>query len=240
MDLDHYWDIAEEDLEIPNPVTDRKLRLLDDYCDIRDGLKVLDIGCGKAWLLRQWAEKYAIEATGLESNPRFVAFASARPPKRGNIDYVTGPASAFAAPKNAFDVVMCFGTGEMLGGFVAAVDWMVAAARPGGSVVIGETTLKHRPLSAQNHVLPHDVVETIGIIERHGAEVSATISASEADFERYASHHRHSTLAWARRNPKHPNTAATLAKSRADWMAYLGWTRPHYGWTIFVARKADQ
>ena len=70
--------------------------------------------------------------------------------------------------------------------------------------------------------------------------VSATISASEADFERYSSHHRHSTLAWARRNPKHPNTVATLAKSRADWMAYLGWTRPHYGWTIFVARKADQ
>src|SRR6218665_1424129 len=55
-----YWAIAEADIEIQNPVTDRKLRLLDDYCDIRDGLRVLDVGCGKAWLLRQWAEKHAI------------------------------------------------------------------------------------------------------------------------------------------------------------------------------------
>lgn len=237
MDLDHYWDIAGKDLEIQNPVTDRKLRLLDDYCDIRDGLSVLDIGCGKAWLIRQWGEKFAIEATGLESNPRFIAYASERQPARSHIRYVPGPASAFEAPLDSFDIVMCLGASEALGGFVPAVDWMVAAARPGGSVVIGEMTLKNRPHAAQDHVLPHDTVETIGIIERHGAEVSATISASEADFERYASHNRHSTLAWARRNPNDPNCTATLAKSRADWMAYLGWTRPHYGWTIFVGRK---
>jgi cyclopropane fatty-acyl-phospholipid synthase-like methyltransferase len=238
MDLDHYWDVAEEDLEIQNPVTDRKLRLLDDYCDIRDGLSVLDIGCGKAWLIRQWAQKFAIEATGLENNPRFVTYAAGRPPARGHIRYVPGPASAFIAPENSFDIVLCLGASEALGGFVGAIDWMVAAAKPGGSVVIGDLTLKHRPISAQDHILPHDVVDTVGIIERHGAEVSATISASEADFERYVSHHRHSTLAWARDHAGHPDHAAALAKSRADWMAYLGWIRPYYGWTIFVGRKA--
>ena len=44
MDLKDYWAIAEADIEIQNPVTDRKLRLLDDYCDIRDGLRVMDMG----------------------------------------------------------------------------------------------------------------------------------------------------------------------------------------------------
>ncbi len=70
-----YWAIAEADIEIQNPMTDRKLRLLEDYCDVRDGLKVLDVGCGKAWVMRQWAERYDIEGTGLETNPAFLDFA---------------------------------------------------------------------------------------------------------------------------------------------------------------------
>ena len=72
MDILQYWAIADRDVEIQNPITDRKLRLLEDYCDVRDGLKVLDVGCGKAWLLRQWAERHAIEGTGNDINPRFL------------------------------------------------------------------------------------------------------------------------------------------------------------------------
>ena len=75
MNQSDYWAIAEADIEIQNPVTDRKLRLLDDYCDVRDGLKVLDVGCGKAWVMRQWADRYDIDGTGLETNPAFLSFA---------------------------------------------------------------------------------------------------------------------------------------------------------------------
>ncbi len=77
----------------------------------------------------------------------------------------------------------------------------------------------------------------IGVIDRHDAEVSATISASEADFERYASHHRHATLTWAREHKTHPDHAEVLKKSRDDWLHYQREIRPMLGWTIFVARK---
>ena len=237
MNLDNYWAIAERDLEIQNPITDRKLRLLDDYCDIRDGLSVLDVGCGKAWVMRGWAERFAIEGVGLETNRTFIEFAASRPPKRGRISYVPGPAQSFKATQNSFDIVMCLGATFALGGLVQAIDWMVAAARPGGSIVLGELTLKHRPFAPGKEVLPHDALDTIAIIERHGAEVSATISASDADFERYVSHHRHSTLTWAREHPTHPEHGEILARSRADWTYYLKWIRPHLGWTIFVGRK---
>ena len=66
MDDRDYWAIAERDLDIQNPVTDRKMRLLEDYCGLLDGLSVLDIGCGKAWLMRQWAERWDIRGTGLD------------------------------------------------------------------------------------------------------------------------------------------------------------------------------
>ena len=238
LDLDNYWTIAEEDLEIGNPVTDRKLRLLDDYCDIRDGLRVLDLGCGKAWLLRWWAERFAIEGTAVDTNRSFLDFARGKPPARGTVQYVRAPALEFGPLTPRFDVVMCVGATEALGGLVPTIDRMVELTRPGGSVVVGEPTLRHKPFSPPREVVPHDIAETIAIIERHGAEVSAVISASEADYERYTSHHRHSTLTWAREHPSHADHAAVLTKSGADWQRYLRLVRPCYGFSIFVGRKA--
>ena len=115
---------------------------------------------------------------------------------------------------------------------------MAAAAKPGGTMVIGDMTLKHRRSVNTRQHLPHDAIEAIGVIERHGAEVSATISASDADFERYVSHHRHATLDWAREHPDHPDSDEVLDKSRDDWMYYLQTIRPLLGWTIFVGRRA--
>lgn len=241
MDSKDYWAIAERDIEIQNPITDRKLRLLDDYCDIRDGLRVLDIGCGKAWVMRQWVERFAISGTGLDINPRFIEAARRRSAERGHSDkltFIEGAARDFSPEPASYDIVMCLGASFALGGFVQAVDWMAAAVKPGGILVIGDLTLKHRPAVPRHDLhLPHDALDTIGVIERHGAEVSALISASDADFERYVSHHRHAVIRWARENPDHPDRTGALAQSRTDWMFYLKTIRPHLGWTIFLARR---
>ncbi|MEO6014648.1 MAG: methyltransferase domain-containing protein [Devosia sp.] len=237
MDHQDYWAIAEADIEIQNPVTDRKLRLLEDYCDVRDGLKVLDIGCGKAWVMRQWAERYDVEGTGLELNPAFLDFARNRKPRRGSISYAEGAAEKFTPNAGYYDVVLCLGATFALGGFVPAVEWMVAAAKPGGAVVVGDLTLKHRPIVSGHQHLPLDPVELSGVVQRHGAEVSAMISTSDADFERYASHHRHATLRWARENVTHPDHDDVLQKSSDDWGYYLRTIRPYLGWTIIVGHK---
>jgi SAM-dependent methyltransferase len=238
MDLAAYWAIAEADIEIQDPVTDRMLRLLDDYCDIRDGLRVLDVGCGKAWVIRQWAERFTLEATGLEINPAFLAAARRRPPSRGRLTFVEGAADRFVPVAASYDVVLCLGASFALGGVPQAVEWMVAAARPGGIVVLGDLTLKHRPAVNTHQHLPLDPVELSGVVERHGAEVSAMISASDADYERYASHHRHATLRWSRENPDHPDVDDVRDRSHADWTNYLRTIRPMMGWTIIVGRKS--
>jgi cyclopropane fatty-acyl-phospholipid synthase-like methyltransferase len=239
MDDQLYWSIAERDLEIQNPITDRKLRLLDDYCDVRDGLRVLDVGCGKAWVMRQWAERFDIEGIGLEHNRRFVDAARRLASSKGighRLELIHGPALDYRPEPQSFDIVMCLGATFALGGFVEALEWLSAAAKPGASLVIGDITLKHRPLT-HSKPLPHDTVEVMSVIERHGGEVSATISASEADFERYASHHRHNVLVWARENPEHAEAADFLDRCRRDWMYYQQQIRPQLGWTIFVARR---
>jgi len=233
----NYWAIADRDVEIQNPVTDRKLRLLDDYCDMRDGLSVLDIGCGKARVLRQWADRYMIQGVGVDINPRFIEVARRKPPTRGQLTFHSRTMEGFVVTPASYDIVMCLGATQAIGDLPAAIDWMIEATRPGGTVVLGSPTLKHQPEVPKGEILPLDVTQVIGVIERHGAEVSATITASEADYERFESHRRHSTLAWARQNPSHPQHADVLARSRANWMMYLKTVRPLLGWTIFVGRK---
>jgi SAM-dependent methyltransferase len=239
LDQADYWAIAEADIEIQNPVTDRKLRLLDDYCDIRNGLRVLDVGCGKAWVMRQWADRFTIDGTGLDTNSTFLAAAQKKPPARGKLRFIEGPADNFKPEPATYDIVMCLGAVFALGGFPQALEWMAGAAKPGGKVVVGDLTLKHRPSVNTHQHLPLDPVDAMAVVERHGAEVSAVISASDADFERYASHHRHATLRWARENPTHPDHYDVLDKSRDDWTYYLRTVRPLLGWTIFVGRKTD-
>lgn len=237
MDPLHYWAIAESDIEIQNPITDRKLRLLDDYCDIRDGLSVLDIGCGKAWLLRQWAERHAIEGVGVDVNPRFIEVARRRPPARGRLTFHSRSMQNFEVAPESYDIVMCLGASFAIGDAPAALDWMERATKPGGTMVFGDLTTRQQPAVPRGEILPLEALAMMGVVERHGAEVSATISASEADFERYASHHRHATLRWARANPTHPAHAEVLEKSRADWLHYQKTVRHLLGWTIFVGRK---
>lgn len=237
MDPLHYWAIAESDIEIQNPITDRKLRLLDDYCDIRDGLSVLDIGCGKAWLLRQWADRHAIEGVGIDINPRFIEVARRKPPARGRLTFHSRSLVGFEVAPQSYDIVICLGASFALGDAPAALDWMVKATRPGGSIVFGDLITRQHPPVPRGEILPLDILAMMGVVERHGAEVSATISASAADFERYASHHRHATLRWARANPGHPAHADVLQKSRADWLYYQQTIRQLLGWTIFVGRK---
>ncbi|MBN9310765.1 class I SAM-dependent methyltransferase [Devosia sp.] len=237
MDQLNYWAIAERDIEIQNPITDRKLRLLDDYCDIRDGLSVLDIGCGKAWLMRQWADKFAIEGVGVDVNARFLEVARRKAPARGRLTFHNMAAKGFPAGRESYDIVLCLGAAFAIGEAPEALEWMAAATRPGGTMVLGDMVLKHAPAVPKGDILPPDTLGMIGVMERHGAEVSATISASEADFERYASHHRHATLTWARANPDHPDHAEVLKKSREDWIHYQRTIRPMLGWTILVGRK---
>ncbi len=238
MNSQDYWAIAEADIEIQNPITDRKLRLLDDYCDMRDGLKVVDVGCGKAWLLRQWAERHDIEATGLELNPAFVAFARSHTPKRGRVTIIEGPADQFVPEPGSYDVALCLGATFALGGFVQSVEWMVRAVRPGGVVVVGDLSLKHRPAVNTHQHLPLDATELAAVMQRHDCEVSALISASDADFERYMSHHRHATVRWMIDHKDHPDHDDVRDRSAEEWNHYLRTMRPHLGWTIVVGHKA--
>ncbi|MFA7096586.1 MAG: class I SAM-dependent methyltransferase [Gammaproteobacteria bacterium] len=72
MDFIDFITIIERDHTYQNPTSMAKLDLLVEYCQIEDGHRVLDIGCGKGWLLQRIAEQFAVKADGVELNPAFI------------------------------------------------------------------------------------------------------------------------------------------------------------------------
>jgi cyclopropane fatty-acyl-phospholipid synthase-like methyltransferase len=83
MHFTKFFSVVERNLEILNPISPEKLMLLADYCGVRDGDRVLDVGSGKGYMLREWAKRWMIEGTGLEINPSFVAQARSRASAEG-------------------------------------------------------------------------------------------------------------------------------------------------------------
>jgi hypothetical protein len=85
--------------------------------------------------------------------------------------------------------------------------------------------------------MPLDATELAAVMQRHDCEVSARISSSDADFERYMSHHRHATVRWALTHKDHPDHDEVAQRSADEWNYYLRTMRPHLGWTIVVGHK---
>jgi len=248
MHFIEYWSIVERNHVIQNPSSPEKIRLLADYCGMRDGLRVLDVGSGKGYLLRTWAQEWQIEGTGLGINPAFVAEARARADEAGvagRVTFIEGPALDFAPEPGAYDVVLCIGASFALQDFSHAVPWMLAALKPDGVLAIGEPYLHQRPLppEAAAMVPPElaglpDLAGTVAAFEGFGLELQGFIASSLDDWDRYESPHWPTAREWARANPDHPEREEFLRQVREARAAYFAWERPHLGWGIFVGRRA--
>jgi len=247
MHFTEYWSIVERSHTIQNPTSPQKLGLLADYCRVRDGARVLDVGSGKGWLLRTWAKAWQIEGTGLEVNPWHVAEARERAEAEGAADrlcFIEGPALDFAPQPASYDGVLCIGASFALNNFDEAVAWMRRAVKSDGVLAIGEPFL-NRPLPPEVAALAgpeaaqwRSLAGTVAALEAHGLELCGLITASPDDWDHYESPHWLAAREWAAANPDHPEREELLRGVRRAREAYFGWERDYLGWSIFVAAPA--
>jgi len=66
LNLFEFYATIERYHTIQNPTSEEKLDLATRYCGVADGMRILDVGCGKGWLLRRLASRFDIQVTGLE------------------------------------------------------------------------------------------------------------------------------------------------------------------------------
>ncbi len=77
------------------------------WCGLRDGMNVLDVGCGTGYFTRLLASgRERIRATGLDLEEPFIAYAREKAKEQGaEIAFVTGNALALPFEEHSFDLV---------------------------------------------------------------------------------------------------------------------------------------
>jgi ubiquinone/menaquinone biosynthesis C-methylase UbiE len=243
MDAAEFWAIRAGDSEIENPISPEKLNLVTEYCEVRNGLHVLEIGCGKAWLLRQWAEQYEIEAIGLDINAHFLAAAGDLAQRAGishRLRLIEGPALDFKVEPESQDIVLCLGASSALGGVEPAIKWISSALKPHGVLAFGVAFANEKPLPPEHSdELILDLAETAAALRACNLELTAVIGASPDDWDRFRSRQWHNIYAWLRANPAHPQREQVSKRIEQEKQRYLGFQRRYLGWAIFVARRAS-
>jgi cyclopropane fatty-acyl-phospholipid synthase-like methyltransferase len=246
LNLFEFYATIERYHTIQNPTSEEKLDLVIRYCGIQDGMRILDVGCGKGWLLRRIASRFDIEATGLEINRTFAAEARRLVTEENLTDrirIVQGPALEFHPEPASFDVVMCIGASFALDGFEPALDWMGRAAKRGGIIALGEVfamKLPYRPEISLGSRAGTDYPDrtlwaTVETMRAHGMRLRGIVEASIDDWHRYHSLHMQAALDWTLENPGHPDAAQI--DNPASLRRNLELDGRYMGWAIFVARN---
>lgn len=138
--------------------------LTDNIREARSGadpVRLLEAGCGHRWWLRP--DGVPLHITGVDADADALRI---RREEHGDLDdEVLGDLRSVDLPADSFDVVYCSFVLEHVEGAEQALDVMVAAARPGGRMIIrvpdGDSVfgflVKHSPFRA--HVLYKKYIE---------------------------------------------------------------------------------
>lgn len=244
MDILEYFTIVERYHTFQNPTSEAKLDRLIEYCQIEDGQRILDVGCGKGWLLQRIAERYAVRAEGVEVNPPFAEAGKERiagSSLRGEIQYHVMPASDFRGEAGGYDVGLCIGASFAVGTFEQMVEWLRQYVRPGGVLAIGDVYTRHASIPSESEEAfsggaVRSLADTAGHLNRDGMTLVGLIDSSLDDWDRYESLHWRTADEWARANPDHPELQEFLQQTERFKMNHLRFDRESLGWAIFVSR----
>lgn len=233
-----FWSIRSASSEIENPISPERLESVAEAARPQPGMKVLDVGCGKAWLLRCWAAAHQVTGIGLELNPHYVAEGRRLTAAQGLCDRITlieGPALDFNAEPASYDVVFCLGATSALGEHGAALPRLCQALKADGALVIGIAYRREVVQTRHAAALP-TLREIIVEIEGNGLEITTFLESSRAEWDAFRSRQFADGDDWLRANRDHPDWAQVAAQLRTARARYFDWQRDEMQWSLFVTR----
>jgi len=241
-----FFSIIERNLDYQNPTSAEKLDRLIEYCGILDGQRVLDVGCGKGWLLQRVSQRYDVVAEGVELNPTFVSegrekLAGMR--LRGKVVYHQLPAKQFRGELQAYDVALCVGASFAIGTFEEMLTWLRQFVKPGGVIAIGDIYARSRELPAASAAhfsggAQRTLIDTCEQMNREGLNLISLIDSSLDDWDRYENQHWLAAEAWLRENSNHPDAPSFSRRMEEFKYNHLRFDREALGWALFISRVA--
>lgn len=137
----------------------RDLRpLVRKWCGVRDGMRVLDVGCGTGYFTRLLAEGDAhIEAVGIDLEEVFVAYAREEARKAGlGIDFLVGDALDLPFEDDSFDLVASHTFLTSVPDPHKALREMTRVAKP-GAMLASVTPMSFEPCALSRGHYPADL-----------------------------------------------------------------------------------
>lgn len=238
-------EIAEANHRILNPFTQDKLMTLGAACRLQAGATVLDLACGKAEMLAQWAHNYRITGIGVDISTVFLDAGRARIAELGlgeRVHLVEQDAATYTSDMQ-FDVVSCIGATWIGNGLVGTLRLMQKQVKSDGILLVGEPfwnepptddVLKALKVGADDFV---SLEATFDRISDAGFEVVEMVAADLDSWDRYEASQWRTLDDWLRTHGhEHPLAAEVKQMKEHGREAYIRYGRRYLGWAVFVLR----
>jgi cyclopropane fatty-acyl-phospholipid synthase-like methyltransferase len=243
MHFTRFWSIVEKHHDIQNPSSPEKLDHLVDLMQLQPHHHVLDVGCGRGWLLSRIAMRTGAKGTGIEINPWFCDVARQRAHDVGVADCITiiqSDAHDVQLPAHSFDAVCCIGATFALGGLLNTVSFARRIAKPGAPIIIGDIfryDAQLPPALAEYGFVP-TLAELVDIV-RGDVEPHEMLVSTLDEWDRYETRKWQTARSWIVDNandPEHADFVLRVAKMRHD---YLHIERAAVGWAMIMTFNTD-
>ena len=129
--------------------------------NLKKGLKVLEVGCGRGILLDRLTGKYGIKGTGIDIARDAILEAKKESVYHSNLKFAD--AVNIPSENSAFDIVISFDTLEHIQNQKMAIEEMTRVLKPGGKLLI--YTINSKQEFTWNHILSKLGVDVYSDVE---------------------------------------------------------------------------
>jgi SAM-dependent methyltransferase len=235
--------IAHADHLFHSPISPEKLAVVLGLAQLAPGARVIDFGCGNAEVLIGLVEQYDITGVGIDHSPVALAEARHRAAGRiaeGSLELGAQSARDYLADPGSFDLALCIGATDALGGLEEAVGTLARFVRPGGHLVIGECYWKRPPAPVYLEALG----ATADDYRAHGGNVALGVAqglrylyaavSSDDDWDHYEGLYCRGIERYVAAHPDDADGPAMLRRIRAWRDLYLEHGRETLGFALYL------
>jgi len=244
LDIWKYYAITHKKHVILNPISKVKLDRLLSLLDIKEGSRVLDIGCGKGEFLIRLYELFNISGTGVDISPYFIKECEENKNKRipgSDLKFLEMDGSKYKPDKNElFDLTVCLGASFTYRGFIQTIKSLKIMTEQDGTIIIGEPFWLKEPGDEYLKILGIKKEEynshygNIDVAEKEGLTCTYTLVSNNDDWDHYETLQWMSAYNYINSNPEDPDNSELLKKIEKAKKEYLLYGRDTFGWAIYV------
>lgn len=239
MENNELVSITQGTLAIMNPTTPEKVLAAGRAAGLREGSRVVEIGCGNGTILALWGREYGISGLGIEAREDACtrveeAFRAAGLSERIAVRCMDARGYV---PDGPFDCAASIGASHIQGGFSATLDALLNLVHDEGTIVIGDRYWRSDRVPPEFAREWPDIpteYEILGTVRDAGLDVAAVVRSSADDWDRYESGIWQSVIAWLGEHPDHPDRDFMIDYLHRIQDEYFGYGREHMGWALYV------